>query len=116
MNTEIRKYQEIVREFAQERDWDQFHSPKNLAMALSVEVSELMEHFQWIKSEDSENLTPEKKLQVANEMVDIIIYWLRLADKLNINFEESFERKFKENIEKYPVDLVKGSSKKYNEY
>jgi len=112
----MKKYQQLVSEFAKERDWDQFHTPKNLAMALSVEVSELLEHFQWMSGEESKNLSADKKVLVENEMVDIMIYWLRIADKLNVDFEKSFDRKFQENKEKYPVDLVKGSSKKYNEY
>jgi dCTP diphosphatase len=117
INEAIKKYQNKVAEFARERDWDQFHTIKNLSMALSVECSELMEHFQWdLDKTNTDDLNPKKKQEVEDELIDIFIYWLRITDKMDLNVEEAFERKFRGNIEKYPADKVRGSSKKYNEY
>ncbi len=104
-----------LREFADERDWDQFHSPKNLAMALSVEASELMEHFQWLTEEQSSALTPEKRQQVCEEIGDVLIYLTRLADKLGIDLVEVAFEKLEVNRIKYPADKVRGSAKKYTE-
>ncbi len=105
-----------LRKFAADRDWDQFHSPKNLAMALSVESAELLEHFQWLTEKQSSKLTGTKLAEVAKELADIQIYLVRLADKLNIDLMQSVTEKFAENCKKYPADLVRGQSKKYNEY
>lgn len=114
---DLKKYQERLANFAKERDWDQFHSIKNLSMALSVEASELMEHFQWSKEDFCiEDLSLEKRQRVEDELIDIFIYWVRLTDKMNLSFEEAFERKFGENCKKYPADKVRGKSKKYDEY
>lgn len=105
-----------LREFAQVRDWEQFHSPKNLSMALSVEASELLELFQWMTEEQSAELTPKRHVAVAFEMADIFIFLLRLSDQLNIDLMEMTKRKMELNEQRYPVEKVKGSSKKYNEY
>lgn len=105
-----------VDQFAQDRDWDQFHSPKNLSMALSVEASELVECFQWLTEEQSKNLSPEQCQSVIDEMADIQVYLLRLASKLDVNLIDAVEQKMIKNAEKYPADKVKGSSKKYTEY
>lgn len=105
-----------LQEFADERDWDQFHSPKNLSMALSVEASELVECFQWLTEVQSQNLSPEQRHAVIDEMADVQVYLLRLATKLNVNLLEAVEQKMVKNAEKYPADKVKGSSKKYTEY
>ncbi|MFT6326622.1 MAG: NTP pyrophosphatase (non-canonical NTP hydrolase) [Crocinitomicaceae bacterium] len=102
--------------FADERDWDQFHSPKNLSMALSVEASELVECFQWLTEEQSKNLSPDQYQAIVDEMADVQIYLLRLATKLNVNILEAVEQKMVKNAAKYPADLVKGSVKKYTEY
>lgn len=102
--------------FADERDWDQFHSPKNLSMALSVEASELIECFQWLTEEQSQKLSPEQRQAVIDEMADVQIYLLRLATKLDVNLLEAAEQKIVKNAGKYPADKVKGSSKKYTEY
>lgn len=102
-----------LRKFAAERDWDQFHSPKNLAMALSVEVAELLEHFQWLSEGESRNLPDGVRMKVAAEVADVQIYLVRLADKLGIDILEAVEAKIQRNEEKYPVDKVKGSSRKY---
>jgi dCTP diphosphatase len=111
------KLEDIVFKFSGDREWDQFHSIKNLAMALSVESSELVEIFQWMKEEDSNQITTdtEKFPKVKDEIADIFIYLIRLSSKLNINLEEAVMDKMKKNIQKYPVDQFKGSSRKYNE-
>ena len=105
-----------LRKFAEERDWDQFHAPKNLVMALSVEAAELTEHFQWLTEEQSMNLDDDKLREVGYEMADIFIYLTRLATKLNVDLPQCVEEKIIINEEKYPAEKVKGSKKKYNEY
>lgn len=105
-----------LREFAQEREWEQFHSPKNLSMALVKEAAELVEHFQWLTEEQSYQLETEKRQQVKYEMADILIYLVRISDQLDINLIPAALEKIAMNKEKYPIQVVKGSSKKYNEY
>jgi dCTP diphosphatase len=112
----LEQIKQRLRDFADERDWDQFHSPKNLAMALIVEVAELVEHFQWLKEEESHSLPPEKLVEVAQELADIQIYLIRLADKLGIDLLGAVEKKISLNEKKYPADKVRGSSRKYSEY
>jgi dCTP diphosphatase len=102
-----------LREFAAERDWDQFHSPKNLACALSVEAAELLEHFQW--SSDNQVLPVDQVEVVANEIADVLLYLIRLADKLGVDPVAAAKAKLVLNAQKYPVDLCRGSSKKYTE-
>ncbi len=104
-----------LRFFAKEREWEQFHSPKNLAMALSVEVAEIVEHFQWLTEEQSKNLSIKKLLEVETELADTLIYLIRLADKLNINLLTAAEKKIDINKQKYPIDKAKGNAKKYTE-
>ena len=105
-----------LRAFAEARDWDQFHSPKNLNMALMVEVAELMEHFQWLTEEQSGNLDAAKKAVVAEELADILLYLIRLSDKLGVDLSEAALHKLEKNAAKYPAEKVRGSSKKYSEY
>lgn len=105
-----------LRRFAAERDWDQFHSPKNLAMAMTVEAAELLEHFQWLTEEQSRNLPPEKRAMVAEEIADIQAYLIRMADKLGIDILASVRAKIRQNEAKYPADKVRGDARKYNEY
>lgn len=102
--------------FAKERDWEQFHSPKNLAMALSVEASELLECFQWLTEAKSAELNPKQLQAVADEIADVQLYLIRLADRLNIDITEAVATKMKKNEAKYPIEKVKGSFKKYTEY
>jgi NTP pyrophosphatase (non-canonical NTP hydrolase) len=106
----------LLRQFAKDRDWDQFHAPKNLAMALSVEASELLEHFQWLTEKQSSEIEGKKRDEVAEEMADVFLYLLRMADKLDIDLLEEANKKIVKNSEKYPAHKVKGSSKKYTEY
>ena len=105
-----------LRAFAEARDWDQFHSPKNLSMALMVEAAELMEHFQWLTEAQSAGLPPEVKRAVGEELADILLYLVRLSDKLGIDLREAALHKLEKNAVKYPADLVRGSAKKYSEY
>lgn len=115
MTSELRALTQSLRDFAKERDWEQFHSPKNLAAALTVEVAELLEHFQWVTEEQSRNLSFEKKDQVAQEAADVFLYLLQLCDKLGIDLLEAARLKLIANGKKYPVDRARGSSKKYTE-
>lgn len=111
--------QELVkrlRRFAEERDWEQFHSPKNLSMALSVEVAEIVEHFQWLTEEESRRLGDDKREELAEEIGDVMIYLVNLADKLGIDPLRSAKEKLEKNEKKYPARLVKGKSQKYTEY
>ena len=105
-----------LRVFADQRDWNQFHSPKNLCMALGVEVSELTEHFQWLTEEQSRNLTPEKLEDVATELADSLLYLVRLADKLEVDLLTAARNKIELNELKYPVEKSRGNSKKYTEF
>jgi dCTP diphosphatase len=104
-----------LRRFAADRDWDQFHSPKNLASALTVEAAELLEQFQWLTEEQSRNLPADKRLAVSHELADVLLYLLQIADKLQIDLVASAERKLELNASKYPAALARGSSKKYSE-
>ena len=101
-----------LRDFAKERDWEQFHTPKNLAMAMIVEAAELTEHFQWLTETQSQALDPEKREQVAQELADVLLYLVRLADRLDIDLMDAAQRKLVINAHKYPADKVRGSAKK----
>ncbi|MDH5300018.1 MAG: nucleotide pyrophosphohydrolase [Gammaproteobacteria bacterium] len=105
-----------LRDFANERDWDQYHTPKNLSMALSVEAAELMEHFQWLSEAESRQLSADKLKAVSYEMADIFVYLIRIADKLDIDLLATVDEKLVINAQKYPAERVKGSHKKYTEY
>ena len=105
-----------IRAFVEERDWNRFHSPKNLAMALSVEVSELVELFQWLTEEESGALDPDRRRRVAEELADVLWFLVRLSDRLDIDLLEAAERKLVANAAKYPADRVRGDARKYDEY
>ncbi|UCE32488.1 MAG: nucleotide pyrophosphohydrolase [Burkholderiales bacterium] len=113
MANSLPELRDALRRFADERDWDQFHAPKNLAIALSVEASELLEHFQWLPDESSHALPPEKLAEVRDEMADVLLYLVRLADKLDVDLFDAAQRKLRRNAEKYPVDKARGNSRKY---
>ncbi|GMQ87123.1 MAG: nucleotide pyrophosphohydrolase [Gammaproteobacteria bacterium] len=102
--------------FAEKRDWQQFHSPKNLAMALIAETAELVEHFQWLTEEQSWRLEPGKQAAVSLELADILIYLVRTADQLNIDLIASALDKIKINEQRYPVDKVRGKALRAGEY
>lgn len=114
---DIEKIHNEVSQFINERDWEQFHSVKNLSMALSVEASELMEIFQWMKEDESNNVSTDFKLKekVQDEIADIFMYLMRIAFKSQIDIEEVVLAKIKKNALKYPVEKAKGNSKKYND-
>lgn len=105
----------LLREFARERDWDQFHSPKNLACGLCIEAAELLEHFQWMQDGKSLSLSEDTREKVSLELADVFLYLIQISDKLGIDLTEAAHRKLILNGEKYPVDLAKGTSKKYTE-
>ena len=105
-----------IREFVDERDWEQFHSPKNLAMALVVEAAELVETFQWMTEEDSSNLNDRDRRRAAEEMADVMTYLIRISDQLDIDLLNAVEQKLATTRQKYPAELVRGSSQKYSEY
>ena len=114
-STDLNTLKKRLREFAEVRDWDQFHSPKNLSMALSAEVAEIVEHFQWLTEEQSKNLPQDKLDEVETELADTLIYLIRLADKLGIDLLVAAQSKIELNEQKYPVDKAKGNAKKYTE-
>lgn len=101
---------QALRLFANERDWEQFHSPKNLAMALGVEVAELAEHFQWLTQQESQSPPEIKKDAIRQELADVLIYLVRLADRLEIDLLEAAAEKMALNAEKYPVEYCRGKS------
>jgi NTP pyrophosphatase (non-canonical NTP hydrolase) len=107
---------EQTRRFAAERNWDQFHTPKNLAMALSVEVAELVEHFQWLQTGADAELDDQKRAGIRHELADVLLYLVQLADKTNVDLFEAVQEKMRLNAEKYPAALVKGDARKYSEY
>lgn len=116
MSDRLDELRDRLREFVRERDWEQFHSPKNLAMAMIVEAAELVEHFQWLTEDESSDISPEKREEVAHEIADTFIYLLRMADVLNIDLIEAARAKMDLNAQKYPADKVRGSNAKYTEY
>ena len=104
-----------LRDFAAARNWNQFHSPKNLAIAISVEAGELLEHFQWIEDNESHAVPADKMPKIKEEMADVMLYLIRLADVLNIDLTQAAKSKIVLNGERYPVDKSRGSAKKYTE-
>lgn len=115
-DSELSELRDRVREFAEERDWDKFHTPKNLATALSVEASELLEPFQWLHSGKKEELSDAKLIQIRHEMADVLLYLVRLADKLDVDLYQTALEKLEINNQKYPADKVRGDARKYSEY
>jgi NTP pyrophosphatase (non-canonical NTP hydrolase) len=111
---QIEKLQEKLREFAAERDWQQFHNPKNLAMALMAEAAEVGEHFLWLDGPQSASLPADNQAEVALELADVFLYLLRLADQLQVDLVAAAERKLAINAERYPVALARGRADKYN--
>lgn len=115
MDSPLQPLVDALRAFAAARDWEQFHTPKNLAAALSVESAELLEHFQWLTEAQSQALSPDKKDEVAAEAADVFLYLLQLCDKLGIDLVAAARAKMLVNAQKYPVATARGSSKKYSE-
>ena len=114
MSSELQALTEALRRFAEARDWQQFHSPKNLAAALAVEAGELLEHFQWLTEAQSADLAPDKLQAVGEEVADVLLYLLRLCDRLGIDPVQAAERKLALNETRYPVELSRGHSRKYD--
>lgn len=115
--TTVAEIKARVLDFAQERDWEQFHAPKNLSMALAAEAGELMEHFLWATSEDSREVMndPKKREEIEEELSDVIIYALEFANMTGVDVAAAIERKMAANAVKYPVEKAKGRSVKYDE-
>ena len=113
--TDVDELRLRLRRFAAERDWEQFQSPKNLAMALSVEAAELLEHFQWLPEAASRELSPTMLAGVREELADVLLYLVRLAEQLDVDLVAAAHAKIDRNAEKYPVDKARGSSRKYTE-
>jgi NTP pyrophosphatase (non-canonical NTP hydrolase) len=113
--TQFESLRDRLREFATARDWDQFHSPKNLAMALAGEAGELLENFQWLTEEQSRRPSPEVLAAAGEEIADVLLYLIRLSDKLGIDPIAAADAKLLANAVKYPVDKARGTAKKYTE-
>ena len=111
----IERLRRDLRRFAADRNWEQFHTPKNLAIALSVEAGELLEHFQWLTAEQSEKLSGSPLVQVRQELADVFLYLLSLSDRLGVDLLVAAFEKIELNAKKYPVELVKGTAKKYTD-
>ena len=103
-----------LRVFVAEREWDQFHNPKNLAMALVAEAGELVEHFQWLTPAQADSLPPETRVEVEHEIADVLIFLVELADRLGVDPLAAAERKLALNEQKYPIEKARGSAKKYD--
>jgi len=116
MSDSLENLRRRLAEFAAVRDWDQFHSPKNLAMALIAEAAELVEHFQWLTEEQSQLLSTEKRQAVSYELADVLIYLVRIADKLDIDLIAAAKSKTEINETRYPAERVKGDARRANEY
>ena len=111
----MKELTEKIRAFARDRDWEQFHSPKNLAMALSVEVAEVVEHFQWLTQEESRRPDPARLEEIRQEIGDVMIYLVRLADQLGIDPLQAADEKIQINEKKYPVEKSRGLAAKYTD-
>jgi dCTP diphosphatase len=112
----LQEITEKIRRFRDERNWAQFHNPKDMAIAISLEASELLEHFLWQKPDEIDERIAERRSEIESEIADIAIYLTELADNLGIDLLMAMEEKIRINGEKYPAQIVKGSSKKYTEY
>lgn len=112
----LEQLRQRLAQFAAVRNWDQFHSPKNLSMALIAETAELVEHFQWLTEAQSSQLSPEKQHEVSHELADILIYLIRIADKLDVDLIAAAESKILLNENRYPIDKVKGDARRASEY
>lgn len=114
--TTLQELKDKMARFVRERDWEQFHTPKNLSMSIAIEAAELMEHFQWLTVEQSKNLNPTALQEIGEELADIIIYSLSLANFLGLDLAETVNAKMEKNIRKYPKEQVRGKSHKYTFY
>jgi NTP pyrophosphatase (non-canonical NTP hydrolase) len=115
-NTSLADLKNKMADFVRERDWEQFHTPKNLSMSIAIEAAELMEHFQWLPEEQSTTLNPEELNEIGEELADIVLYALSLCNQLGLDLSESVMNKLAKNAEKYPSEKVRGKSHKYTYY
>ena len=116
MNDRLSKISQKAIDFRDERDWKQFHDPKNLAEAISIEAGELLEKFLWMTTNESVSPEPDKKSEIKEEIADIMIFLLYLCNSLDIDLVEAVEEKIKINSKKYPVEKARGTHKKYKEF
>jgi dCTP diphosphatase len=114
--TTLQQLKEKMAAFVREREWEPFHTPKNLSMSISIEAAELMEHFQWLTVEESKNLSPEALTDIGEELADIVIYSLSLSNVLGLDLSDTVLAKMEKNIRKYPSEKVRGKSHKYTYY
>jgi len=112
----VQQLRDAMRSFVRERDWEQFHTPKNLSMSIAIEAAELMEHFQWRSPEESSRLDGELQRQVAEELSDIVLYALSMANALDLDLTEALLAKLEKNRRKYPAEQVRGKAHKYTHY
>jgi NTP pyrophosphatase (non-canonical NTP hydrolase) len=115
MNDSLNDLAQHLQRFAREREWQQFHSPKNLASALIVEAGELLEHFQWMTEEQSRSLAPDKLAVVSAEMADVLLYLVQLSSALGVDLMGAAKQKLRINETRYPVERARGTSKKHDE-
>lgn len=115
-DADLAQLRDLIRVFVAERDWEQFHTPKNLSAALSVEAAELLENFQWLQTGERTELGEARLQQVRHELADVLFYLIRLADRLDVDLAGALHEKMALNRAKYPADKVRGDSRKYNEY
>ena len=115
--TNFHELKETIKKFCEERDWDQYHNPKDLAIGIITEASELLEHFLWKSEDEVKNLfdDPAKREEIEDEMADVLYFLLRLSQKYNIDLSDALLKKIRKNAEKYPIEKAKGSNKKYTE-
>lgn len=114
--TTLQQLKEKMAAFVKEREWEPFHTPKNLSMSIAIEAAELMEHFQWLTVEESKSLAPEALSDIGEELADIVIYALSLSNVLGLDLADTVLAKMEKNIRKYPSDKVRGKSHKYTYY
>lgn len=114
--TSLGDLQAMIRRFVDDRDWDQFHNPKDMSISLSLEAAEVLEHFQWKNNEEMLEHSTNKKSEIGEELADVFYWTLLLANKLDINLVDAFEKKMAKNNAKYPVEKAKGNHKKYTEH
>ena len=115
-STTIQELKERMAQFVRERDWEQFHTPKNLSMSIAIEAAELMEHFQWLTVEQSKSLDADALQDISEELADIVIYALSLSNFLELDLAEAIVGKMEKNIRKYPKEKVRGKAHKYTYY
>lgn len=113
--SDISDMQSKIRQFCQDRDWDQFHNPKDLALSLMLESAEVLEHFQWKNDHEATAHIRDHKDDIAEELSDVLYWTLRMADKLDIDIVDAFNKKLTKNSQKYPTNKAKGNHKKYTE-